>query len=93
MLSVKVEQHVNVKFLATLGEYATETYSLLMEVYGDECLSRTQVFKWFKSLKREGERSKPIRNPVGLAHQKQMLTLKKLVKLFKKSLPEQSSSC
>jgi hypothetical protein len=24
---------------------------LLTEVYGDECLSRTQVFKWFKRFK------------------------------------------
>jgi hypothetical protein len=44
MLSVKVEQSVNVKFLTKLGKFATETYSLLMEVYGDERLSRTQVF-------------------------------------------------
>jgi hypothetical protein len=40
MSSVKVEQRVNVKFLARLGKSATETYSLLMRVYGDECLSR-----------------------------------------------------
>jgi hypothetical protein len=36
MLNVKVEQRVNVKFLAKLGKFATETYSLLMEVYGDD---------------------------------------------------------
>jgi hypothetical protein len=36
MLHVKVEQRVNVKFLAKLGKSATETYNLLMEVYGDE---------------------------------------------------------
>jgi hypothetical protein len=47
MLSVKAEQRINVKFLAKLGKFATETYSLLMEVYGDECLTRTQVFEWF----------------------------------------------
>jgi hypothetical protein len=35
-----------------------------------------------KDLKREGKRSKMIHFPVGLAHQKQMLTLKKFVKLF-----------
>jgi hypothetical protein len=40
-----------VKFLAKLGKFATETYSLLMEVYGDECLSHTQVFEWFKRFK------------------------------------------
>jgi hypothetical protein len=51
VLSVKVEQHVNVKFLAKLGEFTTETHTLLMEVYGDQCLSRTQVFEWFKRFK------------------------------------------
>jgi hypothetical protein len=45
MLSAKIEQRVNVKFLAKLGKSDTEMYSLLMEVYGDECLSHTQVFK------------------------------------------------
>jgi hypothetical protein len=45
MLSLKVEQRVNVKFLTELGKFATETYSLLMEVYGDECLFRTPVLE------------------------------------------------
>jgi hypothetical protein len=40
---------VNVKFLAKLGKSATETYSLLMEVYGDG--SCTQVFMWIKTFK------------------------------------------
>jgi hypothetical protein len=50
-----------VKFLAKLGKFATETYSLLMEVYGDECL----ILKFSidsKDLKREGERSKSMSN-------------------------------
>jgi hypothetical protein len=51
MLSVKVEQHVGVKFLTKLGEFATESYSLLMEVYGDECPAHAQVFEWFKRFK------------------------------------------
>jgi hypothetical protein len=51
MLSVKVEERVTVKFLAKLGKFTTETYRLLMEVYGDECLSHTPVFKWFKGFK------------------------------------------
>jgi hypothetical protein len=51
MLSVKVQQRVNVKFIAKLGKPTTEAYGLLMEVYGDECLSHTQVFEWFKRFK------------------------------------------
>jgi hypothetical protein len=38
-----------------------------------------------EDLKREDERSKTICIPVSLAHQKQMPTLKKLVKLFEKN--------
>jgi hypothetical protein len=52
MLNVKVEECVNVKFLTKLGKSTTETYNLLMEVYGDECLSGTQVFEWFKRFNR-----------------------------------------
>jgi hypothetical protein len=51
MLSLEVEQRVNVKFLAKLEKSATETYNLLIEVYGDECLFRTQVFEWFIRFK------------------------------------------
>ena len=48
ILSANVEQRINIKFLTKLGKSATETYNLLTEVYGDPCLSRTQVFEWFK---------------------------------------------
>ena len=46
-LSVNVKQHVNMKFCVKLGKSATETYDLLKKVYGDKCLSHTQVFEWF----------------------------------------------
>jgi len=51
MLSVNVEQRVNVKFCVQLGKSATETYDLLKKVYSDKCLSCTQVFEWFKRFK------------------------------------------
>jgi len=51
MLSATVEQCVNIKFLTKLGKSATETYNLLTEVYGDQCLSRMHVFEWFKKFK------------------------------------------
>jgi len=46
-----VEQHVSVKFCVKLEKSATQTYDLLKKVYGDECLSHTQVFEWFKRFK------------------------------------------
>jgi len=51
MLSVNVEQHVNVKFCVKLGKSATETYDFFKKVYGDDCLYRTQVFEWFERFK------------------------------------------
>jgi hypothetical protein len=43
-----MEQCVNVKFGARIGKSATEMCGLLKKFYGDECLSCTEVFKWFK---------------------------------------------
>ncbi|KAJ8958130.1 hypothetical protein NQ318_006066 [Aromia moschata] len=50
MLSVQMEQRVNLKFLENWGKLL-QAYTMLKEVYGDECLSRTQVFEWFKRFK------------------------------------------
>ncbi|KAJ8958247.1 hypothetical protein NQ318_017390 [Aromia moschata] len=51
MLSVQMEQRDNLKFLVKLGETFTEAYAMLKEVYGNECLSSTQVSEWFKRFK------------------------------------------
>ena len=50
LLSVIMEQHVNAIFCVKLGKSTTEMHDLLKNVYGDEFVSLTQVFKWFKSL-------------------------------------------
>jgi len=84
VLSVNVEQRVNVKFLVKLGKFATEKYDLLKKVYGDECLYRTKFSSGLKGLKREGKILETISAPVVPAHQKQTLTSKKSVKLFDK---------
>jgi len=55
MLSVNVEQHVNVKFCVKLGKSATEMYDLWKKVYSDKCLSCTQIFEWFKRIKERRE--------------------------------------
>src|SRR6476469_851418 len=48
MMSVIIEQWIIVKFHMKLEKSATETFLLLKEVYGNECLSRARVFEWFK---------------------------------------------
>ncbi|UYV76312.1 hypothetical protein LAZ67_13003334 [Cordylochernes scorpioides] len=55
MPSGQMEQQVNLKFLVKLGKTATEAYAMLKEVYGNECLSRTQVLEWFKRFKERHE--------------------------------------
>jgi hypothetical protein len=81
LLSDKAEQRVNMKFLAKLGRASTETYSLLVEVYGDECLSRTQVFEWFRRFKMGKEEIEDDLRPC----RPSMLSLKKSVKSFEKN--------
>jgi hypothetical protein len=67
-----------------VGKSATETYNLLKKLHGDECLSCTQVFEWFKRFKQGREEIGDDQHPVVPAHQKQMPTLKKSVKFFDK---------
>jgi hypothetical protein len=45
MLECKSEQRVNIKFLV---KSSTETFQLLTEAYGEECMSRARVFEWQK---------------------------------------------
>ena len=77
LLSVTVEQHINVKFYVNLEKSTTETYDLLKKVYGDECLSCGLI-----GLKREGKRSETISASVVPGHKKLTPTMKKSVKLF-----------
>ncbi|KAJ8944516.1 hypothetical protein NQ318_011774 [Aromia moschata] len=50
-----MEQRVNLKFFVKQGNIFTEAYAMLKELYGNECLSRTQVFEGFKRFKEERE--------------------------------------
>jgi len=48
---MKVEQRANIKFCFKLGKTFTETYKLMKQVYGNDCLSRSQVHDWFQQFK------------------------------------------
>ena len=48
MISSKVEQRINLKFLVKLRKPPSECFQLLKEVFGDNCMSRTRVFEWHK---------------------------------------------
>ena len=53
MLSVKIEQRINLAFLVKLSKIASESFETLSEVYGKKCMSRARVFEWHKRF-REG---------------------------------------
>ena len=43
-----MEQRAVIEFHAKLGKNASETFWLMQQVYGDDCLSRGNVFLWHK---------------------------------------------
>lgn len=50
------EQRYAIKFMQKEGETCTNAYNRLRKVYGEKCMSRTQVFEWFKRF-RDGRTS------------------------------------
>jgi len=42
---------VCVKFCAKLDKNFTETFQLLNQAYGEDCMSRMQCYEWFKHFK------------------------------------------
>ena len=45
------EQRVCVKFCFILGKTFTETFQMLQQAYGEDCLSRTQCYEWYQRFK------------------------------------------
>ena len=45
------EQRVGVKFCLKLGKTFTETFQMLQQAYGEDCLSRTQCHTWDQRFK------------------------------------------
>ena len=46
-----MEQRANIKFCFKLGKTAAETVELVRQVYGDNCLSCAQIFRWYAQFK------------------------------------------
>jgi len=49
-------ERVNIKFLVKLKKSVTETFQLLTEAYGEDCMSNARVFEWHKRFS-EGRES------------------------------------
>ena len=41
-------QRANIKFRFKIGKTFTETFQLMKQLYGDDCLSRSRVHEWFQ---------------------------------------------
>ena len=46
-----MEQRANIIFCFKFGKTAAETVELTRQVYGDNCLSRAQIFSWYARFK------------------------------------------
>ena len=46
-----MEQRANIKFCFKLRNTAAEAVELMRQVYGDNCLSRAQIFRWYAQFK------------------------------------------
>jgi len=44
-------QRTNIKFCFKLGKTAAESVEMMRQVYGDNCLSRAQIFRWYARFK------------------------------------------
>ena len=86
MLSVNAEQRVDVKSCVKLGKSAIETYHLLKKVYGDECLSRTQLFEWFKRFKEGREEIGDDQRPSRPSTSKTERNIEKIGEIFRQNL-------
>jgi len=41
------EQRVCIKFCVRWGKTGSETFEILMQAFGDSCMSRSRTFEWF----------------------------------------------
>lgn len=48
MVDSSFEQRINIKFLVKLGKTGLEIKNLLTQVYGDNTLSKSTIYKWVK---------------------------------------------
>ena len=56
MSTLELEQRTNVRFLVKLGKSGKEIREMLVQVYGDNAMKKTEVYKWVK-LFSEGRES------------------------------------
>ena len=58
-----MEQRTNIKFCFKHGKSAAETVEMMRQVYGDNCLSRARIFRWYARFKSGVETSEDEARP------------------------------
>ena len=56
MLELELEQQTNIKFLVILGNIGNEIREIILQVYSDNAMKKTAVYKWVKRFS-EGRES------------------------------------
>jgi len=56
MSELELEQQTNIKFLVKLGKSGNKIKEMLVQVYGDNAMKKTAVYKWVKRFS-EGRES------------------------------------
>ena len=55
MSEIELEQRTNIKFLVKLGKSGNEIRETLGQVYGDNAMKKTAVYKWVKRFSERRE--------------------------------------
>jgi len=82
------QQRINIKFCFKIGKNATEMLELFKIAYGDNCLSKTQVFEWhrrFKAGREDVNDDERADQPSGVITEENIEKERDFVKVSKKS--------
>jgi len=92
MSEFELEQGTNVKFLVKLGKIGNEIREMLVQVYEDNAMKKTAVYKCVKLFLREEKVSLKMRDRDGQQQTELKKTLQKFVKLCVKIVSCQEHS-
>ena len=52
---LELEQRTNIKFLVKLGKNGSEIFEMVVQVYGNNAIKKTVVYKWIKRFSEGSE--------------------------------------
>ena len=85
---MSIEQRANIKFCFKLGKTFTKTHQMMKKVYGDDCLSRSRIYEWFKYFQegREAlEDDERLRRPRNVVNEENAKIVREFIKKEAKS--------